>query len=87
MALTELESGLDVKVESIIKRIEEVAAATESLATRQPETETCISTVEDDVAPLKKKLAALEKLNTTLTEKITDLEGHSRRDNIQILTP
>lgn len=31
------------------------------------------------------KIAAVEKLNTELTEKLTDLEGRSRRDNIRIL--
>ncbi|KAL1276697.1 hypothetical protein QQF64_036320 [Cirrhinus molitorella] len=84
-SFAKLESGLDVKVNSIIKRIDEVAAATESLSSRLAETETRISAVEDDITPLKKKLSALKKLNMTLTEKITDLERQSRRDNIRIL--
>lgn len=84
-SFVKLESGLDVKVDCIIKRIDEVAAATDSLAMRQAETETRISVLEDDIAPLKGKLAALKKLNSALTEKVTDLEGRSRRDNIRIL--
>ncbi len=80
-SFVKLESGLDSKVDSI----NEVAAVTDSLATRQAETETRISALEDDISPLKGKLAALEKLNTALTEKVTDLEGRSRQDNIRIL--
>ncbi len=75
-----LESGLDVKVDSIINRINEAAAVTDSLATRQAETETRISALEDDIALLKvKKVAGHEKLNTALMEKVTDLEGRSRQ--------
>lgn len=79
-----LESGLDVKFDSIIKHIDEVAAVTDSPSPRLTETESRISAMEDDIGPLKMKLSALEKLNMTLTEKITDLEGRSRRDNIRI---
>lgn len=80
-SFVKLESGLDSKVDST----NEVAAVTDSLATRQAETETRISALEDDISPLKGKQAALEKLNTALTEKVTDLEGRSWRDNIRIL--
>ncbi len=82
-SFVKLESGLDVKVDSIIKCIDDVAAVT--LATRQAEAETRIASLEDDIAPIKGKLVALEKLNMALTEKVTDLEGRSRRDNIRIL--
>lgn len=84
-SFAKLESGLDVKFDNIIKRIDEVAAITDSLASRLTETESRISAAEDDIGPLKMKLTELEKLNMTLTEKITDLEGRSRRDNIRIL--
>ncbi|RXN33137.1 LINE-1 type transposase domain-containing 1 [Labeo rohita] len=84
-SFAKLESGLDIKVDSIIKRIGEIAAATESLSSCVTETETRISAVEEDIASLQKKLFALENLNTTLAEKVTDLEGRTRRDNIRIL--
>lgn len=77
-SFAKLESGLDMKVDSIIKCIDEVAAAFDSLVTHQAEMETRISALDDDIAQLKGKLAvpALEKLNTSLAEKIADLEGH-----------
>ncbi|KAL0146579.1 hypothetical protein M9458_058210 [Cirrhinus mrigala] len=84
-SLAKLESGLNAKVDNIIKRIDEIATVTASLVARQSEAETRISALEDDIAPLKVKLAEFEKLNTALSEKVTDLEGRSRRDNIRIL--
>lgn len=62
----------------ITKCIDEVAAVTNSLASRQTETETRIAALEDDVALLKGRL-------TALLDKVSDLEGCSRRDNIRIL--
>ncbi len=61
-----MESGLDVKVDSIINRINEAAVVTDSLATRQAETETRISALEDDIALLKvKKVKWLDTRNLT----------------------
>lgn len=59
--------------------------AVDSLAARQAESEAHISTLEDNVTQLMVKIAVVEKLNTELTQKLTDLEGRSRRDNIRIL--
>lgn len=82
---TSFESLLEEKVDSMLKRIDEVAAATDSLTARQSEYEARVSALEDDVTPLKRKLTAMEKVNAELTSKVTDLEGRSRRDNIRIL--
>ncbi len=54
-SFVKLESGLDVKVDSIIKRINDVAAVT--LATRQSEAETRISSLEDDIFQISAQLS------------------------------
>lgn len=43
-----------------------------------------ISALEDDVAPLREKLVAMEKLNAELAAKVTGLGGCSRRKNIRL---
>lgn len=82
---TKFETRLDEKGSDIVKRIDDVTAATNSQAACQTESEARISALEDDTAPLMGKLAAVEKLNAELTAKATDLEGCSRPDNIRIL--
>ncbi len=54
-SFVKLESGLDVKVDSIIKRIDDVTAVT--LATRQAEAETRISSLEDDIFQISAQLS------------------------------
>lgn len=84
-AFTRFESSLNAKIDNVIKRIEEVAAENESLATAQAEAESRISGLEDDVTPLKKKVAELAKANAQLSDKIMDIENRTRRDNIRLL--
>ncbi|KAK7895357.1 hypothetical protein WMY93_020682 [Mugilogobius chulae] len=79
------ESILDAKLNNIIRRIDDVVATTDSLKTRQTESEARISGLEDDIAPMKRKMEELEKTNKELISKVVDLEGRSRRDNIKLL--
>lgn len=85
LALARFESSLNVKMDNAMKRIEDVAAASETLAAAQAEAETRISGLEDDVAPLKTKVAELIKTNTQLLDRVLDFESRSRRDNIRLL--
>lgn len=84
-AFARFESSLDIKIDNIIKRIDVVAAASDLHASRLTEAETRISGLEDDVSPLKRKVADLAKANSELMAKIMDIESRSRRDNIRIL--
>lgn len=80
-----LETMVDAKLVNIIKRIDDVVAATDSLQVRQFESETHISELEDGIAPIKMRMDELEKINKELTNKVMDLEGRSRCDNIRLL--
>lgn len=82
---TKFESSLNVKIDNVMKRVEDVAAANVSLASSQAEAEVCISGLEDDITPLNKKVAELAKLNAQLSDKILDIANRSRRDNIRLL--
>lgn len=84
-AFAKFESSLDTKIDNIIKRIDDVAAASDLHASRLTEAETRISGLEDEVTPLKRKVAELARANTELMAKITDIESRTRRDNIRIL--
>ena len=75
--LISFESILEEKVHSMLKRIDKVTVATDSLIARQTEFEARVSTLEDGITPLKRKLTAMEKANAELTTKVADLEGAS----------
>ncbi|ROL52330.1 hypothetical protein DPX16_18698 [Anabarilius grahami] len=79
------ESMVDTKLDNIIKRIDDVVVTTDSLKARQSESETRISELEDGTAPIKMRMEELEKINKELMNKVMDLEGRSRRDNIRLL--
>lgn len=76
---------LETKVDNMLKRLDDAAAATEALVARQAEAETRISHLEDDIVPINKRLDALEKANMELKVKVTDLECRQRRKNIRLL--
>lgn len=76
---------LESKVDSMVKCIEDTAAATERLVARMTEAETRISGLEDSIDPIQTRLQALEKSNQALKEKVTDLECRQRRKNIRLL--
>lgn len=84
-AFARLESTLDTKIDTLIKRIDDVAAVSSAHASRLAEAETRISGLEDSMTPLGRKVAEMAKVNAELMAKITDIESRSRRDNIRIL--
>uniref|UniRef100_A0A087X3C2 L1 transposable element RRM domain-containing protein n=1 Tax=Poecilia formosa TaxID=48698 RepID=A0A087X3C2_POEFO len=61
-----------------------LSAKLEANTERITEAEHRISSVEDDMSAVRPKLKELESKVRTLTEKCTDLEGRSCRDNILI---
>ncbi|KAJ8351948.1 hypothetical protein SKAU_G00234240 [Synaphobranchus kaupii] len=73
--------GLDEKVDTIFKCVEEVAAATDVLVERQTGMEARITSLEEDTCPIKEKLDGMGKLITELTDKITDLEARQHKDS------
>lgn len=76
---------LEFKVDNMMKRIDDAVATTEALVARQAEAESRISRLEDDTAPIKQRLDALEKVNIDLRDKVTELECRQRRKNIRLL--
>lgn len=76
---------LESKFDCMAKRIDDVAAATAALVARQTEAETRISSLEDNINPIKRRLDALEKTNKELREKVLDQECRQRRMNIRLL--
>lgn len=76
---------LELKVDNMMKRIDDAVATTEALVARQAEAESRISRLEDDSAPIKKRLDMLEKVNNELKDKVTELECRQRRKNIRLL--
>ena len=76
---------LEIKVDNMMKRIDDVAATTAALVAYQTEAETRISQLEDDIAPIKDRLEALEKANKELKDKVSELECRHRRKNIKLL--
>lgn len=76
---------LETKIDGMAKRIDDVAATTVALVARQSEAETRISSLEDNIIPIKQRLDALEKSNKELREKVLDQECRQRRMNIRLL--
>lgn len=76
---------LETKVDNMMKSIDDVAATTTALVARQAEAETRISQLEDDIAPIKDRVDALEKVNKELKDKVSELECRQRRKNIRLL--
>ncbi|CAL9685133.1 unnamed protein product [Knipowitschia caucasica] len=68
---------LEAKVDNMMKLVDDVAATTAALATRQEEAETCISCLEDD--------HSLLVANKELRDKVIELECRQRCKNIRIL--
>ncbi|CAL1567819.1 unnamed protein product [Knipowitschia caucasica] len=84
-SFNKFEATVDAKLNSIMTRIDAVVATTDALSVRVTESEARISGLEDGIAPLKKRLDVMEQCNKALADKVLDLEGRSRRDNIRIL--
>lgn len=76
---------LEIKMDNLVKRIDDAVATTAALVARQAEVEIRVSHLEDDIAPIIKRLDALEKTNKELKDKVTDLECRQRRKNIRLL--
>lgn len=75
---------MDRKFEELSATLNNIAAKVESNTERITEAEHRISAAEDSMSAVAPRLAELEAKVRILTEKCTDMEGRSRRDNILI---
>lgn len=76
---------LEIKMDNLVKRIDDAVATSAALVARQAEVEIRVSHLEDEIVPIIKRLDDLEKTNKELKEKVTDLECRQRRKNIRLL--
>lgn len=72
------------KFEELSSKLNTISASLESNTKRITESESRISATEDSMSAMATRLSSLETKVQILTEKNTDLEGRSRRDNILI---
>uniref|UniRef100_A0A8C5Q8A4 Uncharacterized protein n=1 Tax=Leptobrachium leishanense TaxID=445787 RepID=A0A8C5Q8A4_9ANUR len=75
----------DEKLGRLSTTIESVLSQLTSQTQRLTEVEERVSTLEDDVHPLKAQMDAQQSIIQTLTEKLDDLENRSRRNNLRII--
>uniref|UniRef100_A0A3P8S1H5 L1 transposable element RRM domain-containing protein n=1 Tax=Amphiprion percula TaxID=161767 RepID=A0A3P8S1H5_AMPPE len=75
---------MDKKFEELSATLNNIAAKVEANIERITEAEHRISAAEDSMSAVTPRLAELEAKVRILTEKCSDMEGRSRRDNILI---
>ncbi|XP_029435872.1 olfactory receptor 3-like [Rhinatrema bivittatum] len=78
-------AALDVRLHQLSEQIAEVRASLTDFDLRIEHTKGRVSLVEDDVGALERKVAELEKTALATTEKLDDLENHSRRNNLRFV--
>lgn len=82
---SKLEATINGISEKFSARLETLTTAHAETVSRVTEVEPRVSSLEDRINTLESSLTEVQKQNSALTRKVTDLEGRSRRDNLRIL--
>ncbi|KAL7401353.1 hypothetical protein ABVT39_026844 [Epinephelus coioides] len=86
-AINSLRAVVTTQNDKLLAAISEIKTDLSSYSGRLMEAEERIGETEDNMTALQQKVQGMDKLVTTLTEKIDDLENHHRRSNLHIVGP